>query len=462
MPTRRAAVAFLIVAVMILSIVAVGDAAIVSGPDTYLCYKASLAKGQPKLAKDLTTSLDDRFAAAQTFDVKRVIGVCSPANRDGTGITNPAVHLESFAIKAEKGAPKLVKTDVVAQDPFDLRTLTVTGRVALLDVTPLALGASPPSPFASDPTSDPNVNRFTCYKAKLAKGSAKFAPPLPPTVSDDVLGGSRDLVVKKVTKLCVPVDEDGATPGAESRSSALVCYAVKLAKGSPKFVKTTVATNTTEFVAHVLVASAVSELCVPAVQPTPTPTASPTATLTASPTFTPSPTPTFTASPTPTTTPSPGPAKRVFLTSTTTNGAFGGTTGADAICANLAANAGLSGTYKAWVSVTGDGVSTRFTHSSTAYRLVDGTLVANDWTDLSDGTLAHAINRDESGNAVTSDVWTATNTTGAPLANDCSDFTSSSSGVMGTCGNASQSNSLWTNSSAPPCSFALRLYCFEQ
>src|SRR5262249_42934796 len=45
-----------------------------------------------------------------------------------------------------------------------------------------------------------------------------------------------------------------------------------------------------------------------------------------------------------------GVPKRVFVTSTTHDGNLGGLDGADAICASLAANAGLSGTYKAWLS----------------------------------------------------------------------------------------------------------------
>lgn len=424
-----AAASAVTVGMLALAAVAVGA---VTGPDTYLCYKAALAKGQPKLPKGTTKSLDDRFGA-RTFAVTKIAAICNPADRDRAGISNPAVHLESFAIKASRGTPKFVKVDVGTADVFASRTLTITAPATLLDVTPFALGATPPAAFGSDPTSDPAVNRFACYKAKLAKGSPKFAPPASPTVLDDLLPSARQLVVKKVTKVCEPVDEDGATPDAATRTATLVCYAVKPAKGSPKFVKTTVALNAATFAApHVLVASAPSELCVPAVQASPTPS------------------------------PTPTPGKLVFVTSTTTTGGFGGTAGADAICAGRATFAGLSGTYKAWVAVTGDGPSTRFTQSAIPYRLVTGTLVANNWSDLADGALAHTIDRDESGGSVFADVWTGTATSGAPLATNCDNFLNGTSAVAGTCGSTFSTGTGWTNSSTPACNLPLRLYCFEQ
>ena len=435
-------------------------AAVVPTVDQYLCYKTALAKGEAKLPKDLTTSLNDRLGGVQTVDVKRVASICNPASRDGSGIAHPDVHLEGLAITAPHGAPRFVRRDRVTIDalaPLVPRTLTITGLATLLDVTPKSLGATPPAPFASDPTSDPTVNRFTCYKAKLAKGSPKFVAPAPPTIVDELfLAPGQQLVVKRVTKLCEPVDENGETPGAETRQAALVCYAVHLPRGS-RFAKATVATNDADLAPQVLLATAPAELCVPASELTPTPTAP--ATASATPPASATPSATITATPAPTATP---PAKRVFVTSTTTKGGLGGTTGADAICAGRATAAGLAGTFKAWLSVTGDGPATRFTQSAVPYRLVDGTLVANDWTDLTDGTLAHAIDVDESGTHVAADVWTGTGAAGGPLALNCTDFTDSTAGSIGTCGNTASTSSGWTQSSTPGCGLALRLYCFEQ
>ena len=104
--------------------------------------------------------------------------------------------------------------------------------------------------------------------------------------------------------------------------------------------------------------------------------------------------------------------KNVFVTSQSHNGDFGGLTGADAFCQNLALTAGLSGTYKAWLSDTTGSPATRFAPASVPYRLIDGTTIANDWNDLTDGTIQTPINLDEYGNAVSSSMVFFTMTDG--------------------------------------------------
>jgi len=129
--------------------------------------------------------------------------------------------------------------------------------------------------------------------------------------------------------------------------------------------------------------------------------------------------------------------KRIFVTSTTHNGNLGGVNGADNICQNRADAAGLSGTYKAWVSGNNSStsVNARFSKANQEYRLVDGTLIATDWADLTNGTIANPMNRDEFGyNIGGAAVWTNTNAAGNILNIDnytCSNFTSSTGGTMG-------------------------------
>ena len=233
--------------------------------DSYLCYKAALAKGQPKFA---TTSraLTDPLGGPQSFDVKSIASICSPADVNGTGVGSPEVHQEGFKIAASRPAPKFAKSSHVITDPFGQRTLTITGPAALLDVTPQALGTTPPSPFADDPTSEPNVNRFKCYKTSLAKGQPKFVAPSSPTVADALFPSGQELQLVKLARLCLPVDLNGSTPGAEARTARLLCYQAKLPKGSPKFVQQTVSTSSADFGPHTLVAKVVKELCVPAIE----------------------------------------------------------------------------------------------------------------------------------------------------------------------------------------------------
>ena len=91
-------------------------------------------------------------------------------------------------------------------------------------------------------------------------------------------------------------------------------------------------------------------------------------------------------------------ARRViFVSSALYTGNLGGLAGADAICNMRAQAAGLPGTYMAWLSTNqANGTpATRFTQSAQPYRKVDGVLVANNWADLIDGTLASAIDKTE-------------------------------------------------------------------
>lgn len=200
--------------------------------------------------------------------------------------------------------------------------------------------------------------------------------------------------------------------------------------------------------------------------PTPTPTSTPTPTP-IPPTPTPTSTPTPTRTPTPTPTPVP---KRVFLASETYRGNLGGLTGADNKCQTLANNAGLGGTWKAWLSDGSTSALSRLLHSAVPYKLVDGTLIANNWDDLITNGPRTAINKDQTSNTITSSlyVWTNTLRDGSRSGtSNCSDWSSPANSVFGVNGYGSSfgSDGLWTHYdpvTTAPCSNYRRLYCFEQ
>src|SRR5207249_159884 len=92
--------------------------------------------------------------------------------------------------------------------------------------------------------------------------------------------------------------------------------------------------------------------------------------------------------------------KRIFVSSVTYSADLGGTAGADAKCQSLADAASLAGTFKAWIADSCSHPTTRLTHSSGPYVLVNDTVVAADWTTLTTKLpLAHAINMTEKGGA---------------------------------------------------------------
>lgn len=174
----------------------------------------------------------------------------------------------------------------------------------------------------------------------------------------------------------------------------------------------------------------------------------------------------------PTPTPAPLPPstayKRVFITSTTHNGNLGGLEGGDSICETQAWATNLRGTWKAWLSGQGASAATRLTHASVPYKLLNGTIVADSWIDLTDGTLDNPISINENNTACPSYeiAWTGTYPDGSASSGRCGDWWLTGREGISTAGTAGQCNSSVSNwssaGSSYECSGLRHLYCFEQ
>lgn len=166
--------------------------------------------------------------------------------------------------------------------------------------------------------------------------------------------------------------------------------------------------------------------------------------------------------------------KKVFLTSTTYDGNLGGLSGADSKCQARADAVGLPGTFKAWLSDSTTNAADRLSHSTVNYVLTNGTVVANGWTDLTDGSLDSALCRDENGNMIAAcgsnwQVWSNTNSNGSKLASSqgswCLGWTSNQGGETANWGGQTgATDGSWTygTTSMHTCDNVKRLYCLEQ
>lgn len=156
--------------------------------------------------------------------------------------------------------------------------------------------------------------------------------------------------------------------------------------------------------------------------------------------------------------------KVIFLSSSSYNGNLGGLQGADDKCQALAAGAGLAGTFKAWLSDGTTSAEDRLTHSDTPYELIDGTRIADDWDDLTDGSLQAPINLDDQGIVFPGAllVWTGTQSNGSAEFNHCNGFNVDVSGETGAAGLTDETNLDWTNGASRSCSQQASLYCIEQ
>jgi hypothetical protein len=153
----------------------------------------------------------------------------------------------------------------------------------------------------------------------------------------------------------------------------------------------------------------------------------------------------------------------IFVTSSMYDGNLGGLAGADAKCQQAADAAGLAGSFRAWLSDNTISAANRLVHSEVPYVRVDGVPVADDWADLTDGTLDYPVVIDENGaNVGNSEVWTGTHETGAAIyGQNCSGWTV----VSGTAevGLANLTSYQWTKKYPQFCNRTnVRLYCLEQ
>jgi len=152
------------------------------------------------------------------------------------------------------------------------------------------------------------------------------------------------------------------------------------------------------------------------------------------------------------------------------SGVTAGLDAADCICQEHADSVGLTGLYAAWLANDSGSPSTRFVQSTTQpYVTVDGRLVANDWADLIDGSIANPINIDENEIPLLSTavvVWSHVATSGATdsgAVNDCREWAEDGSFAFGGVGSWSATNGTWTDTNfLSNCSTPLSLYCFEQ
>jgi hypothetical protein len=174
----------------------------------------------------------------------------------------------------------------------------------------------------------------------------------------------------------------------------------------------------------------------------------------------------------------------VFLSSATYNGNLGGLAGADEKCQALATAASLDGVFTAWLSSSTTDAIERLAGTAGRFVLVDGTLIAADLSDLTDGSLAAPIDKTESGVTISDDprAWTGTAATGtacfqasngecaltepaggAPQRFACNTWTETLDpfGTEAVTGLASVTEE-WTAEGDRDCGDLLRLLCFQR
>jgi len=144
-------------------------------------------------------------------------------------------------------------------------------------------------------------------------------------------------------------------------------------------------------------------------------------------------------------------------------GGMAGLAGADTVCRQSAAAAGLPfpHSYVAWLSTPGNPVGNALP-GDLPWRRLDGVRVADSLSDLTSGSLRAPINVDEQGVYGFTGVWTGTDEFGQPTGMHCSDWTSGNIGFSGEYGICNRTNKVWTKTaSARSCDSEYALYCLS-
>jgi hypothetical protein len=150
---------------------------------------------------------------------------------------------------------------------------------------------------------------------------------------------------------------------------------------------------------------------------------------------------------------------RVFVTSTTVDGAFGGIAAADAMCSARAAAAGLSGTYVAYLSDSTTNATTRIA-SSRGWIRRDGAPLADVPNAFTTGKILFPPRLDEYGNDLGNvNVYTGTDY-GVTFANLCTNWSDNAAGLMGGM-SQTQYASTSMNASNRACSTQGHILCVE-
>ncbi len=155
-------------------------------------------------------------------------------------------------------------------------------------------------------------------------------------------------------------------------------------------------------------------------------------------------------------------SKCVFVSAAQPVADMGPVVAYDDLCGGYAAAAGLSGTFKAWLSDSTTSPSTRFTQPTVPYKNVAGQTVAMGWAGLTSGSLQTAILYDETGAAASGWAMTGTTAYGTATTNNCGDWIADGA-ATGTVGVPFDATAAWSNDANEYCGTqTAHLYCIEQ
>ncbi len=226
--------------------------------DHFLCYRGSTARGDLALPTGLQVTLSDAFDTDRRYDVATPRGICNPTDKNGEGIVDPITRLTPYRITPVEGVPPHVPvTDIRVFNQFGSIVVDTVKEDRIL--LPAAMDAAGGPVVAPDGAAH-DVDPFTCYTVRLAKGSPRVPRGLQIALEDQ-FQSPRRFDVKRPRLLCTPVDKNG--DGIKKPDGRLLCYRARPAAGEPRHATRTGVSTADEFVIHKIDTRTEELLCVP-------------------------------------------------------------------------------------------------------------------------------------------------------------------------------------------------------
>ena len=215
--------------------------------DPFYCYGVRAAKNAPNVG----ITLADKFGTT-TIGVGDPRRVCAPADVAGSDRAAPTHpdRLSGYRVLRKRQRVPLPKHQLITNRFGTVRVQII--RPDLLLVPSAQSVTDPPAPATG------SVDRFQCYHVAHGKTRAESV-----TIVDAL--GERTVDVKRPRHLCLPVDADGTTPGADQHTAVLACYDARLAPTSRPFTSPARLFVTDQFGDRTFKRLQPAELCVPSI-----------------------------------------------------------------------------------------------------------------------------------------------------------------------------------------------------
>ena len=188
---------------------------VIALPQPQLCYWVN-APQQRFDAIEVTVA--DALGTARGV-VQRPAWLCGPADLNGADPTAPTALGSFVGYRLRLTAKPRPAARHTVSNAFGSQTVAVDGHSSLLMPSTQQLNSAPTAP------SLPAVDHFACYGARAVHVGGRNGTQQTVTLQDRF--GAYGGALGRATRLCLPADINGTSPGAPAHPDALLCYRLR-------------------------------------------------------------------------------------------------------------------------------------------------------------------------------------------------------------------------------------------